>query len=437
MKSAPLSRNLDDTHEIPRVLIYSGKGGTGKTTVSSSTAVSLARQGKRVLIMSSDPAHSLSDVFSKSLSRTDPVKIEENLYGLEVDTIYELKKNMSGFQKFVADSYKNQGVDSGMASELTTQPGLDEIFALNRLLDEAYSGNWDALVLDTSPTGNTLRLLAYPEIIIGGNMGKQFFKLYKNMSAIAKPFNNNSIPDQDFFNEINMLLKQMEDINKFILRPEISFRLVLNPEKLSILETKRAFTFIHLYGLNIDSIVINKILPTSNTVGDYFEFWSDLHRKYLMEIDNSFYPTPIFRCELQRSEPIGTDELHNISKLIFKEDSPDKLFYAGKNFWIESDKKDARQQKEETLCIHIPFLKDTEEVKVVRLGTDIVVTIDRIQRIITLPRALYNLDMDRFECDEDTLRVKFVESNADAPDLELKVDKGILNKLRESRKQKA
>ncbi len=387
--------------------------------------------------MSSDPAHSLTDVFSKSLSRTDPVKIEENLYGLEVDTIYELKKNMSGFQKFVADSYKNQGVDSGMASELTTQPGLDEIFALNRLLDEAYSGNWDALVLDTSPTGNTLRLLAYPEIIIGGNMGKQFFKLYKNMSAIAKPFNNNSIPDQDFFNEINMLLKQMEDINKFILRPEISFRLVLNPEKLSILETKRAFTFIHLYGLNIDSIVINKILPTSNTVGDYFEFWSDLHRKYLMEIDNSFYPTPIFRCELQRSEPIGTDELHNISKLIFKEDSPDKLFYAGKNFWIESDKKDAKQQKEETLCIHIPFLKDTEEVKVVRLGTDIVVTIDRIQRIITLPRALYNLDMDRFECDEDTLRVKFVESNADALDLELKVDKGILNKLRESRKQKA
>lgn len=437
MKSAPLNRNLEDTHELPRVIIYSGKGGTGKTTVSSSTAVSLSRKGKRVLIMSSDPAHSLSDVFNVSLSRTDPVKIEENLYGLEVDTIYELKKNMSGFQKFVADSYKNQGVDSGMASELTTQPGLDEIFALNRLLDEAYSGKWDAIILDTSPTGNTLRLLAYPEIIIGGNMGKQFFKLYKNMSAIAKPFNSNSIPDQEFFNEVNMLLKQMEDINKFILRPEISFRLVLNPEKLSILETKRAYTFVHLYGLNIDSIVINKILPTSNTVGDYFEFWSDLHRKYLMEIDNSFYPTPIFRCELQRTEPIGTDRLFEISKLIFKEDSPDKLFYTGKTFWIETENEKAKDKKEETLCIHIPFLKDAEDVKVVRMGTDIVVTIDRIQRIITLPRALYNLEMERYDCDSDTLRVIFVESSAEPHQFELKVDKGVLNKLRESRKQKA
>jgi len=430
-----LGRDFDDEQKLPRVIIYSGKGGTGKTTVSSSTAVALARSGKRVLVMSSDPAHSLSDVFDTSLSRTEPREIEKNLYGLEVDTIYELKKNMSGFQKFVADSYKNKGVDSGMASELTTQPGLDEIFALNRLLDEAHSGKWDALVLDTSPTGNTLRLLAYPEIIIGGNMGKQFFKMYKNMSALAKPFNSNSVPDQDFFNEVNVLLKQMEDINQFILRPEVTFRLVLNPEKLSILETKRAYTFVHLYGINIDSIVINKILPTSKTVGDYFEFWSDLHRKYLMEIDNSFYPTPIFRCELQRNEPIGPDALHDISKFVFKEDAPDKVFHTGKNFWIETGKDPVTNLNHETLCIHVPFLKDAEEVKVLRMGTDIVVTIDRLQRIITLPRALYGLEMQEFLKESDTLRVLFKEiPSSEKPRLELNVDKGVLNKLRKSRK---
>ena len=296
-----LSRDLTEGQSQTRVIIYSGKGGTGKTTISSSTAVALARQNKKVLIMSSDPAHSLSDVFNTRISRNDPQKIEGNLYGLEVDTIYELKKNMSGFQKFVSTSYKNKGIESGMASELTTQPGLDEIFALSRLLDEAQSGKWDAVVLDTSPTGNTLRLLAYPEIIIGGNMGKQFFKLYKSMSSLARPLNGKSIPDDDFFNEINVLLKQMEDINKFILSPEVSFRLVLNPEKLSILETKRAYTFVHLYGINVDGIVINKILPTSKTVGEYFEFWADLHSKYLLEIDQSFYPTPVFRCQLQLS----------------------------------------------------------------------------------------------------------------------------------------
>lgn len=386
--------------------------------------------------MSSDPAHSLSDVFNMPISRNEPQKIEHNLYGLEVDTIHELKKNMSGFQKFVSSSYQNQGIDSGMASELTTQPGLDEIFALGRLVDEAQSGRWDAVVLDTSPTGNTLRLLAYPEIIIGGNMGKQFFKLYKSMSSLARPMGKNSIPDEEFFNEVNVLLKQMEDINKFILSPEVTFRLVLNPEKLSILETKRAYTFVHLYGINIDGIVINKILPTSKTVGEYFEFWADLHSKYLMEIDNSFYPTPVFRCQLQRTEPIGPDALHEVSKLVFGDQSPDKVYYSGKNFWIESKKSAHAEDHLEMLCIRIPFLKEAETVDVKRMGTDIVVTVDRAQRIITLPRALYSLEMEKYVREDDLLRLLFREVPVDKEDMELNVNKNVLNKLRSLRKMK-
>ncbi|ACF12082.1 arsenite-activated ATPase ArsA [Chlorobaculum parvum NCIB 8327] len=431
-----LSRDLTENQSQPRVIIYSGKGGTGKTTISSSTAVALARQGKRVLIMSSDPAHSLSDVFGVQIGRNEPLKIENNLYGLEVDTIYELKKNMSGFQKFVSSSYKNQGLDSGMASELTTQPGLDEIFALSRLVDEAQSGKWDAVVLDTSPTGNTLRLLAYPEIIIGGNMGKQFFKLYKSMSSLARPLSGNNIPDEDFFNEVNVLLKQMEDINDFILSPEVTFRLVLNPEKLSILETKRAYTFVHLYGINIDGIVINKILPTSRTVGEYFEFWADLHSKYLMEIDNSFYPTPVFRCHLQRTEPIGPDALYDISQIVFGNEAPDKTFYSGKNFWIESKENEATSDHRDVLCIKIPFLKDAEDVSVERMGTDIIVTVDRAQRNITLPRALYSLEMDRFVREDNLLRVIFKEVKVDKEEMELNVNKNVLNKLRSMRRLK-
>ncbi|HBU23821.1 MAG TPA: arsenic-transporting ATPase [Chlorobaculum sp.] len=430
------SRDLSEKQSPPRIIIYSGKGGTGKTTISSSTAVALARQGKRVLIMSSDPAHSLSDVFGVQIGRNEPLKIEKNLYGLEVDTIYELKKNMSGFQKFVSSSYKNQGIDSGMASELTTQPGLDEIFALSRLLDESQSGKWDTIVLDTSPTGNTLRLLAYPEIIIGGNMGKQFFKLYKSMSSLARPLSGNNIPDDDFFNEVNVLLKQMEDINEFILSPEVTFRLVLNPEKLSILETKRAYTFVHLYGINIDGIVINKILPTSRTVGEYFEFWADLHSKYLMEIDNSFYPTPVFRCHLQRTEPIGPDALYDISQIVFGEEAPDKTFYSGKNFWIESKKNQATSDNREVLCIRIPFLKDAADVSVERMGTDIIVTVDRAQRNITLPRALYSLDMDRFVREDNILRVIFKEVKVDKEEMELNVNKNVLDKLRSMRRLK-
>lgn len=429
-----LTRELGlDTPKPPRVIIYSGKGGTGKTTVSSATAVQLSRQGKKVLILSSDPAHSLSDVFAFKISRNEPVEIEPNLYGLEIDTIYELKKHMSGFQKFVADSYKNRGVDSGVASELTTQPGLDEIFSLSRLVDESQSGKYDVVILDTSPTGNTLRLLAYPEIIIGGGMGKQFFKIYKNMASLQRSLGGQNMPEPEFFDEVNMLLKQMEDINKFILKPEVTFRLVLNPEKLSILETKRAYTFVHLYGINIDSIVVNKVLPTSNTVGEYFEFWSDLHRKYLMEIDNSFYPTPIFRCEMQRSEPIGCDALDKLSKQIFGQKSADEIFQQGKNFWIESKKEAVPNQNREVLCIRIPFLKEAEDVRVVRMGTDISVTIDRNQRLITLPRVLYTLEMENFVCEHDTLRVFFKEQPQERQELS-SVNKGVLNKLRATRK---
>jgi arsenite/tail-anchored protein-transporting ATPase len=429
-----LTRDLQsESVKLPRVIIYSGKGGTGKTTVSSSTAVSLARQGKRVLILSSDPAHSLSDVFNHKISRNEPCEIEKNLFGLEIDTIYEVKRQMSGFQKFVADSYKNRGVDSGVASELTTQPGLDEIFSLSRLLDESLSGKWDVVILDTSPTGNTLRLLAYPEIIIGGNMGKQFFKLYKNMASLQRSLGSTNQPDPEFFDEINILLKQMDDINKFILKPEVTFRLVLNPEKLSILETKRAYTFVHLYGINIDAIVVNKVLPTSGKVGEYFEYWSDLHRQYLLEIDNSFYPMPIFRCELQRSEPIGCDALETLGKLVFPKDSPDHTFYAGKNFWIESKKGAVSSENREVLCIKIPFLKEVEDLKVERRGTDISVTVDRIQRMITLPRVLYTLEMENIVRDGDTLRVFFKEQAAQEAQ-GINVDKGILAKLRASRK---
>ncbi|MDX2128426.1 MAG: TRC40/GET3/ArsA family transport-energizing ATPase [Chloroherpetonaceae bacterium] len=422
--------------KIPRIIIYSGKGGTGKTTISSATATALAKEGKRVLILSSDPAHSLSDVFDFKIGRQEPLKIAENLYGLEIDTIYELKKHMSGFQKFVADSYLKRGVDSGVASELTTQPGLDEIFSLSRLVDEAHSGKWDAIILDTSPTGNTLRLLAYPEIIIGGNMGKQFFKLYKNMASLQRSLGGQNSPDPEFFDEVNLLMKQMEDINKFILRPEVTFRLVLNPEKLSILETKRAYTFVHLYGINIDCIVANKVLPTSNTVGDYFEFWSDLHRKYLLEIDNSFYPTPIFRCELQRTEPIGVEELARVSKMVFRDQSPDSIFHAGKNFWIESKKDNVAELNRELLCINIPFLGDADEVSVKRMGTDISVTVDRIQRLITLPRVLYTLEMEKFIREKNTLKVLFKEIPREKED-ENAERSATLSKLRASRQMRA
>jgi arsenite-transporting ATPase len=155
-----------------------------------------------------------------------------------------------------------------------------------------------------------------------------------------------------------------------------------------------------------------------------------------MEIDNSFYPTPVFRCHLQRTEPIGPDALYEISQMVFGGREPDKIFYSGKNFWIESQKNQVTTDHREILCIRVPFLKDAEEVKVDRMGTDIVVTVDRAQRIITLPRALYSLDMERFIREDNLLKVVFKEVPVDKEEMELNVNKNVLDKLRSMRRLK-
>jgi arsenite/tail-anchored protein-transporting ATPase len=399
--------------ETARVIIYSGKGGTGKTTVSAATAVSLAAAGKRTLIISSDPAHSLGDVFQVKLSRSEPTRIADNLFGLEIDTIYEAKQNMANFEKFVSESYEKRGIRSSVASELSTQPGLDEIFSLVRLHREATSGAWDAVILDTSPTGNTLRLLAYPELIIGGGVGKKLFRVYKGMSSMMKPFGGSGGPDPEFFNEVNQLLESMNCVSAFLTSPQVTLRLVINPEKLSILESKRAYTFTHIYGLTIDAVVINKIYPLGDELqgcelGSYFEYWSKLHQRYLEEIHAAFAPLPIFHLHLQPCEPLGVEALRRVGEKLFGEADSGKVLYSKKNMWVaERDPGDPSSVRQ--FVIRIPFLEENERVEVQRAGTELMLCVGRISRTVSLPRILYGSDVVSWRADGDLLAVSFQE----------------------------
>ncbi|OYT70561.1 MAG: arsenic-transporting ATPase [Chloracidobacterium sp. CP2_5A] len=396
-----------------RVIIYSGKGGTGKTTVSAATAVTLAAAGKRVLVISSDPAHSLGDVFQMSLSRTAPTPIAENLFGLEIDTLYEAKRNMGNFEKFVSESYEKRGIRSSVASELSTQPGLDEIFSLVRLHREALSGQWDVVILDTSPTGNTLRLLAYPELIVGGSAGKKLFRLYQGMSSMMKPFGSSNGPDPEFFNEVNQLLDSMNQVSAFLAEENVTLRLVLNPEKLSILESKRAYTFTHIYGLTIDAVVVNKIYPVGEALrgaelGSYFDYWSRLHGRYLDEIESSFAPLPIFKLFLEPCEPLGVDALRQVGVKAFGETDVGRVLYSKKNMWVEerqaADPPDVRR-----FVVRIPFLAESEHVEVQRVGMDLYMCIGRVARSVSLPRILSNAEMAGYAAEGELLTVTFRE----------------------------
>jgi arsenite-transporting ATPase len=405
------------TVTMTRVIIYSGKGGTGKTTISAATASLLARSGQRTLALSSDPAHSLADALGTPISRDRPTMIGPNLYGLEVDTIYEWRHNLGGFQSFITSTYSNRGIDRSTAAELANQPGLDEILALQRVLTEAQSGRWDTIVLDTAPTGNTLRLLAYPEMIIGGDTGKKFFRVYRGIANVARPFRRD-VPEDRFFDEVGMLLDRMEQLANFLLSPQVSIRLVLNPEKLPLLETRRAYTFLNLYGLMVDAIMINKILPRRADLGPYFDYWVSLQQGYLRDIDASFTPTPIFRTVLQEGEPIGVPALEAIGRATFGEQDPGALLYDDRPIWLEQWNEDGEPGVFD-LCVRLPFLEEDETIDVIRNGPELSIGFGRIERSISLPRVLYNCQLGDHRYEEGVLRLAFQEAtpqNGFSPD---------------------
>jgi arsenite/tail-anchored protein-transporting ATPase len=401
---------------MTRVIIYSGKGGTGKTTISAATATLLARSGKRTLVLSSDPAHSLADAIGAPISRDRPTPIAPGLYGLEVDTIYEWRHNLGGFQQFVTTTYSNRGIERSTAAELANQPGLDEILALQRVMTEAQSGRWDAIILDTAPTGNTLRLLAYPEMIIGGDAGKKFFRVYRGLANVARPFKRD-VPDDRFFDEVSVLLERMDQLANFLLSPEISLRLVLNPERLPLLETRRAYTFLNLYGMMVDAVMVNKILPLRADLGPYFDYWVSLQRGYLQEIESSFTPTPIFRTVLQEGEPIGIAALEAIGRATFGEQDPGAMLFDERPIWLEQWNEEGKPGQYE-LCVKLPFVDEGETVDLARSGPDLTITVGRIQRTIALPRILYGCGMGDHRYDEGVLRLEFREGleATDEPD---------------------
>lgn len=397
---------------MTRVIIYSGKGGTGKTTISAATATMLARGGRRTLVLSSDPAHSLADALGTPISRDRPTPITPGLYGLEVDTIYEWRHNLGGFQQFIASTYSSRGVDRSTAAELANQPGLDEILALQRVMTEAKSGRWDAIVLDTAPTGNTLRLLAYPEMIIGGDAGKKFFRVYRGLANFARPFKRD-LPDDRFFDEVGGLLQKMDELANFLLSPEISLRLVLNPEKLPLLETRRAYTFLNLYGMMVDAVMVNKILPRRADLGPYFDYWLTLQHGYLKEIEDSFSPTPIFRTVLQEGEPIGVSALETIGKVTFADADPGAMLYDERPIWLEQWNEEGQPGQYE-LCMKLPFLDGGEPVELGRSGPDLNVTVGHMQRTIALPRILYPCALGAHRYEDGVLRLEFREGDAEA-----------------------
>lgn len=372
-----------------RVILYTGKGGVGKTSVSAATALAAARRGQRVLVMSTDPAHSLSDSFNLPLAGT-PTQITERLHGLEIDVNEEFRQHWGAIRDYLSLVLRSQGLDDLVAEEMTVVPGIEELFSLLKVREFAASGLYDVIVLDCAPTGNTMRLLSLPEAV-RWYMDRYFSverRLIKTLRPLAEKIVRVPLPEDKVFAHIETLYEKVGEVRQILADPkQTTIRLVCNPEKMVIKESQRALTYLSLFGFSVDMVVMNKVFPEAAGTG-YLSEWLGIQAGHLAEAAQSFDPLPMVQVPFQKREVVGVKALNELSRLIFGKKDPAAIM---------ADSPPMEMAKEGggyILKLRLPFAEKGELDCWVK-GDELIVTIKNFRRNIYLPRSLAGLALQK------------------------------------------
>lgn len=384
-----------------RTILFTGKGGVGKTTLSAATALLSARRGHKTLAISTDAAHSLSDSFEVELGNT-PRKITAGLYGQEISALEEIERKWGEIKKYLSAFFASQGMDSIEAEELSVFPGMEELFSLMEIRSYSRTSDYDVIIVDCAPTGDTLRLLSAPEIT--GWYLKHIFPIQRTAARAVRPVASRVLPfpfpDDNVFEAMKKLTAQLSEM-KTILEDgqKTSIRLVINPEKMVIKEAQRAYSFFSLFGYGVDMIIVNRNIPQS--VGDpYFEKWKTIQETYRSQIAESFSPVPIFFLPLFNQEIVGIPQLGRVADCLYGQSDPARLFFARKPVQI------AKEDGGFVLSISLPFTQK-KELDIFQKGEELFIRAGPVKRNILLPRVLLNRRVKSAKFEKERLKISF------------------------------
>ncbi|MCL5803567.1 MAG: ArsA family ATPase [Thermoplasmataceae archaeon] len=366
---------------MTRVILYTGKGGVGKTSMAAATAVGLANSGKSTLIISTDPAHSLGDALNMDVGPRVKT-VFKNLDAQEVSVVEAISSHWGELKVYLAALFQSQGLDPVSAEEIATLPGFDEASHLLYLNDYLKSNRYDVIVMDSAPTGEALKLLSFPEAMSW--YMEKVFPIGRTTARIVRPFMKPIIgmplPDDTVFASMDSLYKNLKKVREVLIDNSItSIRLVCNPDRMSFNETKRAYTYLLLYGYPVDALIVNKIF--ADNVGDFFLKWKENQREIIKEIDESFREIKVLKVYLSDEEPIGREYLTRLSKKIYEDSDPMEIFFKGKP--IEYYRLDNRNY----VKVKLPFAKK-ESMNLYNKGGELVIEIENWRRVFYLPQSL-------------------------------------------------
>ena len=364
-----------------RIVLYTGKGGVGKTSVAAATARRIAADGRRVLVVSTDPAHSLADVLGTPIGAT-PTPLSPGLDALQLDDRAELTRHWSAVRAWASSTLVGRGVDRISAEELSVPPGLEELLSLLRLVELREAGTHDVIVVDCAPTAETLRLLSFPDLAhwwLHRVVPRQD-ELLGTVRPLARALLDITLPDRTVLDEVGRMMDSLLRMRALFLdREHVSMRLVTTADRVVVAEARRTYTALGLHGVGTDAVVVNRLFPED--VGPYFAGWRAQQQEQLAEIEDAFAPLPILRAPYFDREVVGTEALDRLADALYAEHRPEAVLHAGLAQELQIDEDGAR------LRIAVP-LADRDDVALRRAGDELVVEVAGRRRAVLLPPAI-------------------------------------------------